>query len=190
MNIAFKEWAIVVEALGQGAQTVVIRKGGIHESGGRFNLEHNEFLLFPTQFHQQREWVTREAQHRFDQPPFPLNVGGNVPIAYAARVIAAAEVHDLGAIKRLRNLHIWSEELLAQRFAWNEEPMVHALFLEVSRLCSPIDLPMKPAYSGCKSWIELETPVDTSNSTSVLSPSLLQENLLVFTDALRSPSQK
>ncbi len=190
MNIAFKEWAIVVEALGQGAQTVVIRKGGIHESGGRFQLEHSEFLLFPTQFHQQREWVTREAQNRFDQTPSPHEVDGNVPIAYAARVIAAAEVHDFGAIKRLRSLHIWSEELLAQRFAWNEEPMVHALFLEVSRLSSPVDLPLKPSYAGCKSWIELETQVETSNSSPVLGPSLLQENLRIFNDALRSPSQK
>ena len=61
MRIAFKEWAIVVDALGRGDQIIILRKGGISEGRGGFKVEHEQFLLFPTLFHQQRESVTDSA---------------------------------------------------------------------------------------------------------------------------------
>ncbi|HEY6229533.1 MAG TPA: DUF1802 family protein, partial [Verrucomicrobiae bacterium] len=66
MRIAFKEWAVIVDALGTGRQIVILRKGGISEGRGGFQVDHPEFLLFPTLFHQQRESVLPEAQARFD----------------------------------------------------------------------------------------------------------------------------
>ncbi len=53
MRAAFKEWAIVVDALGRGEQIIVLRRGGLAESRGGFRLEHSRFLVFPTLFHQQ-----------------------------------------------------------------------------------------------------------------------------------------
>jgi len=184
MNIAFKEWSIVVDALGQGDQVVILRKGRIHEGETGFKLEHNAFLLFPTRFHQQRTLVTSEAQHRFDQRTLLNETGERLRIACIAEVIAAAEVHDFAAVQRLHGLHIWSEELIAQRFAWNNQPMIHAFFLHVSKLSSPVELPMAPDYAGCKSWVELERDIDTSNTTSVLNPDALREKLRAFHEAL------
>ncbi|MEO8428438.1 MAG: DUF1802 family protein, partial [Verrucomicrobiota bacterium] len=73
MRIVFKEWAVVVDALGRGDQIIILRKGGISEGRGGFQVEHPEFVLFPTLFHQQRESVVPSAQARFDQlaPEFP-----------------------------------------------------------------------------------------------------------------------
>ena len=61
MRTAFKEWAIVVDALGRGEQILILRKGGIAEGRGGFKPEHERFLLFPTLFHQQRESVLPAA---------------------------------------------------------------------------------------------------------------------------------
>ena len=59
-SIGFKEWAAVCEALGQGRQSVILRKGGIAEGREGFSFKHSEFFLFPTWFHEQpkkvREW--------------------------------------------------------------------------------------------------------------------------------------
>jgi len=55
MRTAFKEWATVDQALGEGAQTLLLRKGGIHERGGRFQVEHEAFLIYPTYLHQTAE---------------------------------------------------------------------------------------------------------------------------------------
>jgi len=34
---ALKEWAVAVDALEQGKTIMLLRKGGIHEQGGRFS---------------------------------------------------------------------------------------------------------------------------------------------------------
>ncbi len=67
MRAAFKEWAVIVDALGRGAQSIILRKGGISEGRGGFKMEHPRFLLFPTLFHQQRESVLPTAQARYDE---------------------------------------------------------------------------------------------------------------------------
>ena len=39
-QIGLKEWAITVDALAQGQQILLLRKGGIHESGKDFRVVH------------------------------------------------------------------------------------------------------------------------------------------------------
>ncbi len=48
MSIAFKEWAIICDTLGSGAQSIILRKGGIHEGREGFSFKHPDFFLFPT----------------------------------------------------------------------------------------------------------------------------------------------
>ena len=57
-SIALKEWAAVCLALSDGRQSLLLRKGGIAEGRGGFRMEHDEFWLFPTQFHQSPEQLT------------------------------------------------------------------------------------------------------------------------------------
>ena len=52
MPIAFKEWSVTVRALAEGEQLVTLRKGGIREDNKHFELEHEQFFLYPTFDHQ------------------------------------------------------------------------------------------------------------------------------------------
>ena len=52
MMNALKEWATVVNALENGDQTVLLRKGGILEDSSGFVVESEKFFLFPTFEHQ------------------------------------------------------------------------------------------------------------------------------------------
>ena len=61
MPIAFKEWAVICQALGEGRQALILRKGGIAEEGGAFRVEHTRFWLFPTYVHQQSTGIKPEA---------------------------------------------------------------------------------------------------------------------------------
>ena len=54
---ALKEWATIVNALENGKQTVILRKGGILETSSGFNVESKKFLLFPTWEHQEEKHV-------------------------------------------------------------------------------------------------------------------------------------
>ncbi len=58
---AFKEWAVICQALALGRQALILRKGGIAESTGDFQLEQTRFWLFPTYAHQQHAGIKPEA---------------------------------------------------------------------------------------------------------------------------------
>ena len=60
-EIAFREWAPVVDALGRGEQIIILRKGGIRENRGEFLVDHREFWLFPTQFHEAERSITADV---------------------------------------------------------------------------------------------------------------------------------
>ncbi|MFW6125399.1 MAG: DUF1802 family protein, partial [Pirellulales bacterium] len=66
-RIALKEWAAVCRALEEGRQTLLLRKGGIHEEGGRFELAHHQFWLFPTYEHQRHDRLAADAGPLLDR---------------------------------------------------------------------------------------------------------------------------
>jgi len=168
MRIAFKEWAVVVDALATGRQIVILRKGGISEGSGGFKIEHPEFLLFPTLFHQQRESVIAEAQLRHDiiQGAFPPPE--ILRLEYFCRVTSWRRLDDLATAQRLEGQHIWRPEVIADRFDWGRSKAIFALAVRVFRLPAAIDMPMAPAYGGCRSWIEVDREIDIANSQPVL----------------------
>src|ERR1700733_10380188 len=66
LSVALKEWATVCRALTEGRQMLLLRKGGIYESGGEFELEHRQFLFFPTYLHQNLKMLKPDAQAHFE----------------------------------------------------------------------------------------------------------------------------
>lgn len=184
MRTAFKEWAIVVDALGRGEQILVLRKGGIAEGRGGFQAEHPEFFLFPTLFHQQRESVVEPARARHDQIAHGFAPPEVVRIEFHAEVAAWRRVESLSAAEGLRGQHIWRDEVIAERFEWGKERNIHALALRVRRLPRPIELPMAPGYGGCKSWVELEREIPLTGAVPVLDQQAFDHKLRQFLSAL------
>jgi len=182
--LAFKEWAIVVDALGRGEQVIILRKGGIRESQGGFQIEHPQFLLFPTLFHQQRDLVVASAQSRFDQiaPGFPPR--DTARIEFLCEVAVWQRVDSIAAAQRLRGQHIWREGVVARRFDWGREKNIHALAVRVFRLPQAVELPMLEIYGGCKSWIQLENEIDINGAGQVLSDTAFARRLTEFREAL------
>ena len=167
MRAAFKEWAVIVDALSLGRQILVLRKGGIQEGRGGFQVSQPEFWLFPTLFHQQRESVLPAAQERFDliAPHFPATEV--LRLRSFAKVVAWQRLDSLAAAERLRGQHCWKDDVIAQRFEWGKAG-IHALAVRVFNLATPRDLPMRSEYGGCKSWVELESAVSVENAVPAL----------------------
>jgi hypothetical protein len=184
VRTAFKEWAIVVDALGRGDQIVILRKGGISEGRGGFQVDHPEFLLFPTLFHQQRDAVLPPAQKRYDAIAPHLPTAEKLRIEFLAKVAEWRRVDALADAERLRGQHIWRDEVIADRFEWGRARNIFAISVRVLRLPTVIELPMAPAYAGCKSWIELERDVDVRGATPVLDDKDFAAKLAHFASAL------
>lgn len=181
---AFKEWAIVVDALGRGEQIVILRKGGISEGRGGFQVEHPEFLLFPTLFHQQCDSVLPHAQQRYDAIAKSFPTAEKLRIEFFAKVTDWRRLDSLADAQCLRGQHIWRDEVIAERFEWGRTKNIFAMAVRVFRLPSAIELPMSSSYGGCKSWIEVEHDIGVRNATGVLDDEAFRKKLAQFTSAL------
>jgi len=188
MRTGFKEWAIVVDALGRGDQILILRKGGISEGRDGFQVEHDHFLLFPTLFHQQRELITEAAQARFDQvaphwPPPEI-----VRLEFYGEVVACRQLESRSSAELLRGQHCWRDEVIAQRFDWGRARNIFALAVRVHRLPLAIELPNSPAYGGCKSWVELDRDIVTTGASPVMDQPAFDLKLNQFLSALNVPA--
>jgi len=166
-NIAFKEWAVVVDALGRGEQILILRKGGIREQRGEFHVDHDEFWLFPTQYHEAERSVIPSKR------PILRELAAVAPrdfvdIEYYVVADTVLTVTDLERVKRLQGRHIWSEQVLQERLQFGREVGLHALLTRVYRRTAPERFPLRESYGGCKSWVELERGLSTEGLTPVL----------------------
>ena len=155
MQTAFKEWTVVVDALTQGNQIIILRKGGIREGKAGFKVASDSFWLFPTQFHQQRESVIEKAQLRYDEIKRDPD-DTTISVSALAQVEQHYELENWDQISRLKGHHIWKEEVVRDRFEWGQKKALFLMIARVYRLPSPIEVPMLPKYGGCRSWVELE----------------------------------
>jgi hypothetical protein len=153
-SIGFKEWAVVCEALGRGEQTVLLRKGGIAEGRDGFGFRHPGFFLFPTFFHEQIVKV------RTGGAEFPAASEAEVEIRYFAKLEAQKKVSDWAEAAALAPLHILAESVVRERFEY-EGAGLHVALVRVFRLEPGWFFPDKPAYGGCRSWVNLpECPAE------------------------------
>jgi hypothetical protein len=166
-NIAFKEWAVVVDAMGRGEQVLILRKGGIREERGEFRVDHREFWIFPTQYHEAEQSIIPSKRPTLQQIAASAPKDA-VDIEYYAVVDTVVQITDFTRVKRLQGRHIWSERALEERFQFGREPGLHALVVRAYRCQSPERFPMRESYGGCKSWVELEQALSTEGLTPVL----------------------
>ena len=167
-RFAFKEWAVICAALGSGRQSVILRKGGIHEGQADFRVEHQEFWLFPTNFHQTTEDLAQDYleiwQNLRRNPP----AEDRIPIRYYAIVEQAIEVTDASILPRLAGLHGWSDRVLEERFHYKRIGLF-ALLIRAYELPAEWQLPNSPHFAGCRSWVDLPDELGTDGLRPVLS---------------------
>ncbi|MEJ6719300.1 MAG: DUF1802 family protein [Akkermansiaceae bacterium] len=154
--IAFKEWDVVCQALEEGGQALILRKGGIHEGREGFSFAHEEFVLFPTRFHAQGDYV--KVPDVVAKPEW--EVGEVVVITSKVKVTKALTLTNWEDVAALNGQHIWTEETIRDRFFWEGKGMasgsIHVAYVEVEKLEEPIKFPYSKKYGGCRSWVELE----------------------------------
>jgi hypothetical protein len=153
MSIAFKEWAVICETLGAGDQSIILRKGGIHEGRDGFSFKHPEFFLFPTLFHEQIARTRLPAS-----TPIPTGHVGEIRIGEFARVEWTATITRLETALALTDFHVWNEEVVRERFQYDEAPGLHLAFLRVYRCELQWSFPEEAKYGGCRSWVTIPEP--------------------------------
>ena len=150
---ALKEWALVCERLLSGRQAIMLRKGGIDEKG--FWVEADEFLLYPTYFHQMAEKVrpefAEECRVLLASPP----PEGILRMTGVARVVDHIEVRRPDGVEALKDLHPYDDEQVAMRLEFRPKKPLVILVVEVRPTLGPVEIPMLEEFGGCVSWVEV-----------------------------------
>ena len=155
---ALKEWSAVVHALLDGRQTVLLRKGGIHEK--RFDVTAAEFLLFPTVAHSHAERVRPEHRDLLAAAAAD-STDDEILVRAAAKVVAAVEVNRPDALDEIEDLHIWTAaSVRADRVDFRPKHRLTVLVVQARPLIEPVRLPRIGEYAGCTSWVDLPLEPD------------------------------
>lgn len=188
LAVGLKEWDSVCQALLQGRQILLLRKGGIHESGGEFELEFRRFLLFPTFLHQVRSMLKPDAQDLFKfsgSEPSTIRIEGFADVTDIIPVQYEHQIHALDLY------HIWTAPFLHKRLEYRPENPLYFLLVKAYRLPQPATLENHPRYGGCKSWVGLLKTINVQNATPVLDAptqqNLRDEIMMRFTSAKPQP---
>jgi hypothetical protein len=150
---ALKEWGAAVQALLDGRQTVLLRKGGIGEK--RFQVSAPEFVFFPTVEHSHAERVRPEFTDLLDRA-----VGDSteteVVLRGGAKVVAAVAVERPEQLEAMADLHIWTAQSVQNdRLDFRPRHRLTVLVVQAKPLVAPVRLPRTPDYAGCRSWVDV-----------------------------------
>src|SRR5438874_2136063 len=137
---AFKEWAVICRALAEGRQALILRKGGIAEKGGSFQLEHTRFWLFPTYVHQQRDGIVADALPLLERAEAERPAAGELRLSHFAEVPGFYHLHDLAGAWKLAGLHCWSPETVQARFHYRS-PGLYVLPVRVYQAAQVFTIP-------------------------------------------------
>ncbi|HVM18503.1 MAG TPA: DUF1802 family protein [Egibacteraceae bacterium] len=167
-TLALKEWGAVVHALLDGRQTVLLRKGGIHEKA--FHLDPaGRFGLFPTVAHSHAERVRSEHRDLLARGAADVDDDAQTFVVRAGiTVVRAVDVHRPDGLAAIEDLHIWTaESIRADRLDFRPRHPLQAIVVRAVALPEPVVLPRIDAYGGCRSWVDLPLAWDGQGESAV-----------------------
>lgn len=169
-HIALRDWAVTLEALGEGTQILLMRKGGIHEETRHFEVASDAFFLFPAFEHQKAELLKPEYQTNINETLVGWSPEDKtITIKYYAKLHEDIEVLEEGKLQALYAHHIWTNEFATERLKWKKKLPLHVLLLRVYKLEQPVEIPFEAEYGGCKSWLSLPASLEGLDAYPVLS---------------------
>jgi hypothetical protein len=171
LQIGLKEWAAVCLALESGRQMVLLRKGGIYEAAGEFEIEHRRFFLFPSYLHQKLDQIKPPdrglLELRSSEPR-------EVRLSTIGTITDILQLHERKQVESIDFEHIWGPGLIEMRFNYRPENPLYLLLVRAYRLARPILIENTPAYAGCKSWVPLEKPLASDGAIPVIEEAAFQ----------------
>lgn len=168
-QIALKEWAVTVGALGQGQQVLLLRKGGIREEGKEFRVLYPHFLLYPSFEHQREELITPPWHHALQETLANTPGPERVTFSHFAQVHEIYEVTEQAKVNALAPLYLWTTTYAQKRLHWKPRKPLSVVVVRAYRMREPVTVPVLPQYAGCTSWVPLAQEVHLGELTPVLS---------------------
>ena len=176
-QMALKEWAITVEAMAQGDQVLLLRKGGIHEEGKDFRVIHDEFLFYPTYLHQKVDLLQPSHQLALRKMLEETQDDTKVTFTYWAAAEEVLEISNQEKVDDLEPHYIWTTAYAQSKLHWKPMLPLSVMLLRVYKLEKPVTVSYLPEYGGCTSWVEVLADVNLGNMEPVLDDATFQKQV-------------
>ncbi len=177
---ALKEWAIAIKTIRSGSLILLPRKGGIRDPLHPFANIPKRAALFPTHEHQASHHLKDPVEIVLPDPSSSIVIDTWAEVTYGFTLQTEAEV------MALLPFHIWTEAFMTERLKWRSQQPLKVLLLRAYRLAAAVELGRSPSHAGCRSWIDLDTPISTQHSRPALSDSDYQARLLEIEGAVQA----
>lgn len=190
---AFKEWAVIVDALLQGEQIVDVRKGGLIERGRHFGVRSARFWLYPTYLHQRADLLKPAYRHWLDRVMDEAPPGDAVRVPGWAQVVGVATLTEPEHLTALASKFVWTVDYAETRLQWKRRDPLWILALRVHRLDEPVEVAYQDDYAGCTSWVDLAGLPDdpaTVASTPALTDEAFEGRLRALRDSMPVPLEE
>ncbi|PSO48045.1 MAG: hypothetical protein BRC32_03240 [Actinobacteria bacterium QS_8_72_14] len=188
-TLALKEWGAVVHALLAGRQTVLLRKGGIHEkafsvpdrAGGQAASRDGAaaqpgVVLFPTVAHSHRERVRDEHADLLELGEADVSPDALL-LRAGVQLVDVVEVARPAGLPAIADLHIWTHESIqSERLDFRPKHALTVLVVRALALPQPVRLPRTEQHRGCRSWLELDEVWDGVAGTAAVGNARLAED--------------
>ncbi len=167
-TLALKEWGAVAHALLAGRQTVLLRKGGIHEKAFAVAGSPGGFVLFPTVAHSHAQRVRPE--HADLLPLGAADVGDDqLFIRCGLTLVDTVAVSRPERLPEIADLHIWTDaSVTADRVEFRPKRPLQVLVVRAVALPEPVVIPRLDAYGGCRSWVDVPVAWDGRSGTQAV----------------------
>lgn len=182
--VALKEWATVLEAMARGEQLLLIRKGGLIEPGSGFELAASAFVFYPTFEHQAVNYLRAPYRSYVDEAAKRRAPEGQVRCELVGVAVSSVRSQDPAIVERLNEFHVYNQEFVSQRLKWQPEQPLAVVVVRAYRLPTPRLLTVVARYAGCKSWVDLESPVSLEGARPVLDDHTFQQRLKALSPLL------
>lgn len=132
-----------------------------------FQMRYNTFFLYPTFEHQSRSFIQADYVEKFEMIMHGQPSEGKNTITSYARSVAEKQITDASLLSSLRKYHIWNDNYVNQRMNYNPKKPLSVVLLRVYKI-DPIEVDVRSEWSGCKSWIPIESSPAQSHSKNRL----------------------
>ncbi len=167
LNHALKEWEVAVKALEKGETILLLRKGGIREDKGHFEVNYNPVLLYPTYEHQNPHLLKSKYASLVNPVPSGWHPQ-TIYISNWAEITNVFKLRNISMIKQLLPHHIWENNFIEERFKWKPSQPLFILLLRVFILPQSVPISYRSNYGVCRSWIQLDRDISLLGSKPVI----------------------
>lgn len=136
----------------RGRQSLILRKGGLAEGRNGFQFLHREFFLYPTAFHEQVAKLREGSAEGLDPSPEERS---EIVVRTAFRLEWATSIEDWAAAAALTPFHLYRDEVVRERFAYDDAPGLQVAFGRAYRVEPAWEFASQPSFGGCRSWLRL-----------------------------------